>query len=337
MINAKFFHVSIVAFVAIFFTSVQSEAKPLYRGTNVGSNVTLADIQELCDWGSNVVRYQLLSTDLDGASVEAFNAFLQERLDNLDTKLDAFANCGIKVYLDLHTPPGGIAVSTTGRPHNLFLSADYQTAFISAWQTIATRYNGDTRIHGYIPASEPRISASKIAGVKTWAVLAQDVTTAIRAIDAKHVIQIMAPYGDAAKFSKVKKIRKAKFVVYGFDFYYPSDYTKQGLEGKPTPVALPSNLAKKLKSNLSRALKFKSKNKVKLEVSEYSVVRYAPGALTYLSVLQNLFEKNNISSFYHAHREAEQFDVELGSDPSNQTRLELSEGEQLLRKYFAKN
>ena len=337
MTKAKLFHASILAFVAIFFTSVQSEAKPQYRGMNVGSNVTLADIQELCDWGSNVVRYQLLSTELDGASVEAFNAFLEERLGDLDTKLPKFNECGMKVYLALYTPPGGIDYSAAGKPHAVFLRADYQAAFISAWQNIAARYKDDTRIHGYIVISEPRTSPTKISGVDLWAVLAQKVSKAIRAIDAKHVIQIMAPYGNPATFNKVKKIRGVKSVVYGFDAYFPSDYTKQGLEGKPAPVALPSNLAKKLKSNLSKALKFKNKNKIKLEVGEYSVVRYAPGALTYLTVLQNLFEKNNISSWYHAFREAPAFDVELGSDPSNETRLELSEGEQHYRGYFAKN
>lgn len=327
-----------ILFIPIVLNVSEIHAAPLLRGMNVGPEITAEDISELCDWGANAVRYQLVSASVDNAPLSDYESFLFAALDELDSKLSLFNACGIKVYIDMHTPPGGIDMSAAGNPHAIFVTQSYQEAFLSYWQAIAERYAGNSQIYGYIPVSEPRVPQSLSSGLLNWKTLAQEVAEVIRDADPAHVINIMAPYGDQARFSQIKKIRKVKRVVYGFDFYYPAEYTKQGVEGIPAPQALPSNLRRKILNRLKAADKFKRRYRVVLEVLEFAVVRYAPDANVYLDTLIAILEEKRFGGFYHAFRESTGvFDVELGSDQSNVERLPLSDGEAVLRSYFSKN
>ena len=97
------------------------------------------------EWKANVIRWQITrnwgraGTDRDLAE---YDRWLGGRLDELDRALEACRRYGIKVVVDMHSPPGG------RYPNNdlaIFHEPLYQDHWVAGWESIARRYKGKDR------------------------------------------------------------------------------------------------------------------------------------------------------------------------------------------------
>ena len=329
-------------FAVLCATALPAVADNLYRGMTLDPQIEESDIDFLGTWGPNVGRYQLfwLNDQADAADEAAYDAWLAGELDRLDTLLPAFERNGIKLVLDLHTPPGGFSSHSSPSLHRLFAESWTQRAIVEAWQTIATRYKDSSVIWSYLPVSEPA-QRSVAAGLKDWNGLAKDIVTAIRAIDTTHPIIIQPIYADQAKFGRLKPI-KASNIIYSFHFYYPLKFVQQGLYGNPANFEYPRNrfTKKALQKNMERAITFARKNRAKLYIGEFSCARWAPNgsAYRYLRDVIDIFEKKKWHWTYHAFREADVWSVEHTTDINDPNPSEtLTDRAQLLINYFTRS
>ncbi len=86
---------------------------PRLRGAMIGPRVTAEDLRVLGrQWNANHVRWQLIwggfpNGPADKADVAAYEAWLESALVHLDELLPVCREAGLKVLIDLHTPPGG--------------------------------------------------------------------------------------------------------------------------------------------------------------------------------------------------------------------------------------
>ena len=94
-------------------------------GTMVGNTISGADLRVLGqDWNANLIRWPLLRGRVDNPlDLVAYQRWLQSALEQLDAALPLCEKYGLRVVIDLHSPPGG-----------LFSDAASQRMFIQVWQ-----------------------------------------------------------------------------------------------------------------------------------------------------------------------------------------------------------
>jgi len=77
-------------------------------------SLTEQDLAVLADdWGGNLVRWQLIRSGVPSpeAGFDAYDRWLEKQLNQLDRGLTWASKLGVKVVVDLHSPPGGSAIS----------------------------------------------------------------------------------------------------------------------------------------------------------------------------------------------------------------------------------
>ncbi len=312
------------------------------RGVMVSTDITLEDIEVLGTWGVNIVRYPLmwLGHGADSATMDEYNTWLAEKLNYLDTILPVFESKGIKVVIDLHTPPGGF-YSESGSPQfRLFSELWAQQGFLSVWDTIATRYKDSSAIWGFDVLNEPAQNYVA-AGLKDWNQLAAEVAARIRVIDPTHRIIIEPRYGDPGRLSGLIPVNQPG-IVYSVHIYYPLAFQHQGLYGRKKKIAYPAGTLTKqsLQTQLQKVVKFQKKVKKEIYIGEFSAIRWAPGksAYNYLRDIVSLFEKNKWHWTYHAFREANPWSLEHSNKKDdNNPAVKQTDRLTLMRKTFAKN
>jgi endoglucanase len=330
--------------VTILSTMGVAEAAPRYRGMNVVSGLSAQDVEDLATLNVNVVRYQLVwNGPVDTAGEAEYLAWLSGALDQLDGLIPVFEKHGIKIILDLHTPPGGFATRTTPAQHRVFAAAWAQRTLVTVWETIAARYKGNTSIVAYELMSEP--NQGKVAsGLKAWTPLYKEIVAKVHAIDPSRTFVIAPIYGNPDKLRSLKPAKggKGKKFIYSFNIYYPESFSKQGLEGRAVGATYPTKRLNKktLAKRLSKVVEFQRANRAQMYVGEFSVVRWAPSGAgaKFLKDYISVFESNRWHWTYHVFREADAWSVEHSSDQSNLARSSgITDRLNVLLSYFQKN
>lgn len=296
------------------------------------------------EWKANVIRWQLTrnwgkpGTDRDLAE---YDRWLDGRLDELDTALVASSRYGIRVVIDMHSPPGG---RTASNDLAIFNELPYQDHWVALWEKIARRYKGNAAVWGYDLINEPVQTVPPPEGGTDYLGAQVRAAKAIRAIDPDMPIFIEAAQWDAASgYAELEPVAIPN-VVYEVHMYVPSDFTHQGVTGKWTPTAYPGAIGGKVwdKEQLRQVLQpvrdFQLAYNVQIYVGEFSAIRWAPGAARYLSDCIALFEEYGWDWTYHAYREWDGWSVEHGPDPQNhEPTKEPTESKKVLLEWFAKN
>lgn len=321
---------------------------PRLRGAMIGSTVDANDLKALGgEWKANHVRWQLIwggfpQSPGDKAGPAEYDAWLDGELKRLDRLLPVCREVGIKVLIDLHTPPGGRDASSVCR---IFQDRRFQDHFVSVWERIARRYRGNTAVWGYDLVNEP-VECEAPDGLLEWQDLALKTALAIRAIDTGHAIIVEpAPWGGPEAIANLDPL-PVKGVVYSVHMYQPHKFTHQGIYGNPTGIEYPGIVDGKLwdKDRLRQALKpaldFQRAHHVHMYIGEFSAIRWAPGnsGRNYLRDLTDIFEEYGWDWAYHAYREWDGWSVEHGSDPTDHVRSTTeTDRARVLRAWYARN
>lgn len=140
--------------------------------------ITEQDIYRIAELGYNTIRV-------------AFNSNYKDSYVWLDKIISWAEAAGIYVVLDMHAAIRAqngffIADSPDGTPH-MWNDVDGKTVVTADWVNIATRYASNTTVLGYGLLNEPYSLAISAATFVQWY---QDTITAIRGVDANHIIFI---------------------------------------------------------------------------------------------------------------------------------------------------
>lgn len=324
---------------------------PRLRGAMVSPDIDEAGLRVLGQqWNANLIRWQLVRRGKfrDPLDLVAYDRWLQSALTQLDIALPLCEKCGLRVAVDLHSPPGGRIIpgaGYAGSDHGLFTDAACQRKFVEVWRHMAQRYKNAKAIWGYDLANEPVESAAG-EDLADWQDLAERAAKAIRAIDPERAIIVEPSEGGNPQGLRELRPLAASNVVYSVHMYLPHAFTHQGGHGPAQVYRYPGDIEGKRwdKAQLEVALKpvvqFQRKYGVPIYIGEFSAIRWAPGnsACRYLKDLIDIFEAHDWDWSYHAFREWDGWSVEHGSDPKDHRRAKSpTDRERLLRSWFAKN
>lgn len=306
-------------------------------------------------WGVNLVRLQLVNANATTDSAEQYTTWLEGALDGTEALLPIFAANGIKVVLDLHSPPGGFA-SEKPPQDKIFSESWAQQLLIQSWTTIAARFNTSEVIWGYDLVSEPA-QGVVAPGLLSWKELQAPIAQAIRAVgpgtaDNQPTLVIEPIFGDIGRISTVDPSADSNMVL-SPHFWFPRSFTSQGTPagGKAKMKVYPDKKTKKkkkkkrlnkatLKRRMAKAKKFAKKNGLGVYIGEFGVVRWAPknSGVRYLRDVVKLFEKSGWDWTYHAFREADAWSLEH-SDRKNDSNPATTPTKRLLlmQSFFALN
>ena len=286
------------------------------RGVMSPHRMTEADFDTLQAWGATLLRYQMWGyRQKKDAPVDfaAYDRWLAEKLDHFDSfVLPQAAARGMKVVLDLHTPPGNRDAANDLRMCHDSECADF---FVETWRRIAARFKGREGIYGYDLVNEPMQTSEALPGCDFWT-LQKRAAEAIREIDPDVPVIVEANSQDSpSAFATLSPLDFAN-VIYEVHMYVPLRFTHQGVmwkQGK-TPDSYPNAEkgwnAESLRGALGPVRDFQLRHGAKIYCGEFSAIAWAPGAYQYLRDCIDLFEEFGWDWTYHAFREWEGWSVE---------------------------
>lgn len=169
------------------------------------NHCTKADIDSMASWGFNSVRlpmhYNLYTLPLEKEPIKGQNTWLEKGFVMTDSLLSWCKANKIYLILDLHAAPGGqgndnaISDRDPSLP-SLWESEENKAKTIALWVRLAARYKDEPWIGGYDLINEPnwgfkegehKNGCDEKENMPLFQ-LQKDITTAIRAIDKKHMI-----------------------------------------------------------------------------------------------------------------------------------------------------
>ena len=295
-----------------------AQRRPPLRGCMLPARATTEDdITVLAGWGATLARFQITR---DFGKVDAnsdlaeYAAWVDSLLDNLAEVLEWCAARGMKVCVDLHTPPGGKRAGD--RAMNMFFQKKFADAFVGTWRRIATRFKGHPALYGYDLVNEP--IQREPAPFSYWE-LQKRAAEAIREIDPGAAIVVESNLGSVAESYRYLSPLAMDNVIYQVHLYKPYEYTHQGVWGNPfeeggRPLVWPDPARGWTTDHLRRVLApvraFQEKHRARIYVGEFSAVSWAPGAENYLRDCIALFAEYGWDWTYHAFREWGAWSVE---------------------------
>jgi hypothetical protein len=318
---------------------------PRLRGVMSPNEFREEDLRVLGrEWRANVIRWQItrnwdrVGTDRDLAE---YDGWLEGRLRELDRALESCRAHGLKVVVDLHTPPGG---RDERRELAIFHEPKYQDHFVAVWEKIARRYKGHPSIWGYDLVNEPVQGLPSPAGLGDYLGAQARAGKAIRAIDPAATLFLEANDWDSPSgFRELEPVGLSN-VVYQVHVYVPHEFTHQGVFGKWIPTAYPGEIGgmrwdkERLRESLRPVREFQRAYNTHVYVGEFSAARWAPGAAHYLGDCIDLFEEYGWDWTFHAYREWDGWSVEHGEDPQDhRPSRTMTDRQKLLLGWFARN
>ena len=324
---------------SVHFLTPQNVASEVRRrGMMLSPSATAADIEDLVPYKVNFVRLPLQADSADTDDRAAYLSWLESQYERVDSVLDAAAANHIQVLIELHSPPGGYETRISPAQYRIFSDQWAQDTLSTTWAALATRYRNHPAIWGFQIINEPAVRRVA-SGLLNWSALALKVAKEIRAIDPVHKIVVPPIFADIPKLGSLRPLR-VKGIVYSVHMYYPQKYTSQGTGAFPLGVVYPSRSINKatLEKYVAPLIRFQKLNRATILIHEFSAARWAPGAAKYLTDITTIIEKNKWHWAYHAFRESDTWDVELGNVKGDLTPSPtITDRAAVLRARFARN
>jgi len=320
---------------------------PRLRGTMISPGINAESLRVLGqDWHANLIRWQLIRTGPLGSDQD-YDFWLEGELKRLEHALPLCDKYGLRVALDLHSPPGGKPTGGgyAGSDDRFFTDPRCQAKFVQIWRSLAVRFKSSPAIWGYDLANEP-VEDDLAEGCEDWQGLAERAARAIREIDPQRAIIVEpANWGGPDGFRDLVPLSVSN-VVYSVHMYLPTAFTHQGVFASGPPVSYPGEIQgvrwdkARLEQALLPVIEFQQRYGVHIYAGEFSAIRWAPGdsARRYLADLIDLFETHGWDWTYHAFREWDGWSVEHGPDRQDPRPAPApTDRQQLLTHWFAEN
>lgn len=140
-----------------------------------------------------------------------------------------------------------------------------------------------------------------------WRNLQSKIVQTLRTYDPNRWIMVKpGPFGLPTDYRNFEPLA-ASHLIYSVHMYDPHRFTHQGIKNYPLGPKFPGRIGSKmwdaqaLKEDLAPVIKFQKKYKVPVYVGEFSAVRWAPGAETYIKDLVSIFNAHNWGWAYFAY------------------------------------
>jgi endoglucanase len=293
-----------------------------FRGFTVGrmDREVLNDVKTR--WNANMVRYMMCPVDRAKWTRSTPAATWRALLQKLPQELDAAAELGIAVVLDLHQIPNDRATGYPGGRE--FWAAFWDDAtnrevFLQCWRDLATLCKDRRQEIWFDLYNEPLDWRDFPSYPKKWPEWAQAAVDVVRAIDAQHAIVVEPGPGGLCWGLKTFPLLKGANIIYSIHNYQPHPYTHQGIgqiqntdlkqafldRNLPWPGTYENTRWDKdrIAKEFEPVLAFQRKHGVRIYVGEFGVIRWAPNAEAYLKENIEIFEKNGWDWTCHAFRE----------------------------------
>jgi len=345
----------IAALSAMTLTPASSSAAEKwgpYRGANT-QRVTEADIRYFSELGGNLLRLSFPNLPL--INLEPPYEFNEKGLSYLQNVLDWCEKHHVGVVIDPHKYPG------TEHPWTMLASDPFWKDFswhnrvIALWERISKDCAGRGNVvAGYDFLNEPdvREDAQK-GGPGDINVFYRKCIAAIRKHDTSHPVIVASPRyrdlnGDGHSYlAGVKLLERYDDdnIVYEVHCYSPIEFTHQGVQDRPEPVAYPGpvNGVEWNRDALDRLFQptvdYQERHNVPVLMGEFSSPRWTGEyGNRYIGDVIALCEQYGFSWAYHAYRESWIWDAEMDNeDMSARTRLKSTPRLELLKKYYRLN
>lgn len=291
------------------------------RGFMLPSTYLESNMSDLQSWNANAIRVELYSGSTKAWSdtdTVAYEAWLTSKLPAIDGILESARSKGIKVILDMHSPPGGRASDGT---HLVLSRLVYQEIFRRNWLRLANRYKYHPALWGFDLLNEPSQGTISDAGVLDFYHLQEAVGKDIRKIDSMTPIIFESDgYASPTTFKWLSPINVSR-VIYEAHMYMPMEYTHQGVQKQwdtlnyPGMIGKDSINAQYLRRVLQPLRDYQLSYGVPVIIGEFSAVRWAPNADRYISDCIQIFEEYGWDWTYHAFREWSGWSLEAPDTP----------------------
>lgn len=300
---------------------------PRLRGVMYGPKGREEDIRELARWKGNLIRWQFYwhgATDpAKRLDLAEYDRWLDETMAEVDRMLPLCHELGISVVIDLHTPPGGADAGQM----EIFAKPEFQAKFVEVWDRLVKHYRNEPAVWAYDLLNEPA-EGRAAEGLRDWRQLSELVARRIRAADFhKAIIVEPGPYGGWDNLPYFSPL-DIPGIIYSGHMYEPMRFTHQGvLDGFASGVRYPGEIEGKtwnkeaLRKVLEPLRQYQKDYNVPIYIGEFSAPRWAPegSAAAWLADCIALFEEYGWDWSYHAWREWQGWNPELGSDPKDET------------------
>ena len=272
------------------------------RGVMSGGDMGEESVQNLADWGANLVRLQISVPKGRTMSSEEYLATLEKRLDNYAAIVDRCHRNGIRVVVDLHTPPPDGAKATKNAS-NLLAKGYDTTSLRRAWRLLATRFRDHPAVIAYDIMNEPRCEPDE------WRRIFRETVEDLRMVDAK--TPVVTEFVDTWWPEGMN-------VIYSPHFYSPHTLTHCGV-GEYSAIRwhYPGYIdgiywdKEQMRVALKPWIDFQRAHPgARIFVGEFSCILWSKGAENYIRDAIDLFEEYGWSWTYHAYREWQAWDVE---------------------------
>lgn len=293
-----------------------------YRGVmSPQGSFTAADADALKNtWKANVMRWQLNNPTDTPATVNDYDAWLDRRIVELDNAFSVCEPIGIKILIDMHLTPGGGFRGGIGTM--IFYDKAANDKIIASWYKLANRYKGRSGLYGYDLMNEPQELQTPTAGCD-FRTTVNRIGDTIRGIDRKTPIFVAAEKGDNPYGFSFLTPFPFTNIVYETHMYEPHEYTLQRRPHTndtatyiyPGYVGTTYYNKAQLTTSLKAVHDFQASYSARIHVGEFSAVRWADGAATWLRDCIDIFEGYGWSWTYHAYKESDFFDLNIADTP----------------------
>lgn len=290
----------------------------------IGPPYTQSDFDTLASLGANYVNLSIpgLFTERPPYRLDELS---QAHLDSL---LEMASSAGLFAVVSFRTGPGrsdftfyrdgaGVWYDPSLLVETVWSEQAAQDAWVEMWRYTAHRYRSNPMVIGYNLMVEPNADEVMLnlynpadfypayaGSLYDWNQLYPRLAAAIREVDSQTPILVNPMGWGSIPWLAALEPAEADKVVYAVDQYAPFAYThQQPGENLPYPGILDVNWDE-IPDRFDRAwllnwlapiLAFRRQTGAPLTVSEFGVVRWAPGAADFLSDEIEFFEQNGVN------------------------------------------
>ena len=277
------------------------------------------------EWKANVIRWQITrnwgnaGTDRDLAE---YDRWLDAELDDLDKALEACRDYGIKVVIDMHSPPGG---RYANNDLAIFNEPVYQDHWVALWEKMARRYKGHPAVWGYDLINEPVQNKPSPAGRGRLPRMHRSgpQRRSARSIPTRRSSS-RPPNGIRPPVSRISNPSMCRMSSIRSTCMSPASSPTRASIGELENRHLSGKNRRltdwdkqQLRATLQPVRDFQLAYNVHIYAGEFSAIRWAPGAAEYLGDCIDIFEEYGWDWTYHAYREWDGWSVEHGTDPND--------------------